>query len=245
LPGTALRATAGEDGVAFDPAPPYRVQRTATFSEEALRETLFEAEEVLGRRLDEWPRPHLSEGGLDGFAPAQLPGPQHAALWFRGGALFERRGEILRAIDGRLGLDPYATLDVVLQPRGTFPLDLLDAVRARLQEGPQSYLSRSLAHRGEDAQRRIAVVLDGEHPADFAEALDGQAQVFREQSAVQALRDAERLGIGLPAARITGAVTPAQFEELSRRAGADFVAFADPALERSWQERVLGFGDAR
>src|SRR2546425_8870515 len=45
LPGTAMRATAGQDGVAFDAAPPYRVRRTATFSEEALLGTLLAAEE--------------------------------------------------------------------------------------------------------------------------------------------------------------------------------------------------------
>src|SRR5439155_2752523 len=76
LPGTAMRATAGQDGVAFDAAPPYRVRRTATFSEEALLGTLLAAEERLGRRLDEWPRPHLVDGGLDGFAPRQEPSAQ-------------------------------------------------------------------------------------------------------------------------------------------------------------------------
>jgi hypothetical protein len=40
-------------------------------------------------------------------------------------------------------------------------------------------------------------------------------------------------------------VSEADFAELSRRADADFVAFADRAAEAAWTERVLGFGDAR
>src|SRR5438067_6952686 len=133
LPGTAMRASAAEDGVIFDPRPPYRVQRTATFTEEALRETLLTAEDRLGRRLDEWPRPHLIDGGLDGFAP-QEAGAQHVAIWFAGRDLFARRAEIVAALDRRLCLDPFATIDVVLRPEEPFPLDLLDAIRARLDD---------------------------------------------------------------------------------------------------------------
>src|SRR5206468_12675278 len=51
-----------------------------------------------------------------------------------------------------------ATLDVVLVARRSFPLDLIDFVRARLDQGPASYLTRTLALRGENLQRRIAVV---------------------------------------------------------------------------------------
>jgi hypothetical protein len=244
LPGTAMRATAAEDGVLFDPAPPYRVRRTPAFSEEALLHTVLAAEERLGRRLDEWPRPHLAGSGVDGFAPQQ-PGAQHLALWFRAPDLYARRADVLRAIDARLKLDPYATLDVVLSPGKPFPLDLLDAILARLRDAPPSYLSRALAHRGEDLQRRIAVVLDGSQPPDWIDALRESAQVFREQGAADAVLDAERLGAGLPGARITGAVEPDLFDELARRADADCVAFADPALELSWTRRVLGFGDAR
>ncbi len=244
LPGTAMRACAAEDEVVFDPAPPYRVRRTATFTEDALFETLLAAEERLGRRLDEWPRPDLVDGGIDGFAP-QAPGAQHVALWFEAADLFPRRPEIAGAIDRRLRIDPYATLDVVLCPGAPFPLDLLDSIRARLEDAPPSYVSRALAHRGEDLQRRIAVVLRGEHPLDWIEALRERAQVFRDQTVREALRNAGELGASAPAARITGAVSPEELAALAREADGDSVSFADPALELEWTRRVLGFGDAR
>jgi len=244
LPGTAMRATASEDGVVFDPAPPYRVRRTATFAEDDLLRTLLAAEDRLGRRLDEWPRPHLIDGGLDGFAP-QEAGRQHVALWFRAPDLFVRRAEILAAITQRLRLDPYATLDIVLAPETPFPLDLLDAIRARLQDAPTSYASRALAHRGEDFQRRIVILLRQSQPADWIEAAREKAQVFRDQPAREALRDAADLGARAPGARIVGQVSAEEFAALADRADADFVSFADPALELAWTRRVLEFGDAR
>ncbi len=244
LPGTAMRSTAEEDGVRFDPAPPYRVQRTAAFSPETLRATLLEAEARLGRRLDEWPRPHLVDGGLDGFG-LQAPGAQHVALWFEGRDLFGRRAEIAAALERRLRLDPYATLDVVLVPSGTFPLDLLEQVRAQLDAAAPSYVSRALAHRGENLQRRLAVVLRHRFDPSWIEAIREKAQVFREQPIAEALREAEQLGVELPGARIVGAAPREDFDALARRADADCVAFADRTLEAAWQQRVLGFGDAR
>ena len=59
LPGTAMRETAVEDGLVFEPDPPYRIIRTATMDERAIHDSLRAAEERLGRRLDEKPRPHL------------------------------------------------------------------------------------------------------------------------------------------------------------------------------------------
>jgi tRNA A37 methylthiotransferase MiaB len=247
LPGTAMRATAAEDGVEFEDAPPYRVKRTAAFTPDALRETLLRAEERLRRRLDEWPRPHLCEGGpacIEGFGP-QRPGPQHAALWFRGPQLFERRAEVLSSLDARLALDPYATLDVVLAPQNPFPLDLVELIRKRLDAAPQSYASRALAYRGEDLQRRIAVVLRDDFDRDWVDALREQAQVFRDQPVRAALRGAARLGDDLPGARIVGEVSHEAFDELARTAEPDLVCFADQRLERAWQRGVLGFADVR
>ena len=126
-----------------------------------------------------------------------------------------------------------------------FPLDLLDAIRARLDDAPSSYVSRALAHRGENLQRRIAVVLPGAFDPDWIAAVREKAQVFRDQSAREAVRDAASLGDGLPGARIVGPVSEGELVELGRSADGDFVVFADRALEARWQQRVLGFGDAR
>jgi len=131
------------------------------------------------------------------------PSAQHVALWFRGPDLFARRAEILRAIDGRLRLDPYAMLDVVLCPQEPFPLDLLDLLRAPLPGRAPSYVSRALAHRGEDLQRRISIVLRHPQPRDWVDVVRGRAQVFQERTARDALREAEELGATLPGARIT------------------------------------------
>src|SRR4051812_34654884 len=273
LPGTAMRATAADDGVVFDPAPPYRVTRTATMSEEQIRAALAQAEERLGRRLDEVPRPHLVEapggagfagdgrspkGGAYGDQPdvfhvdldaplaSAPPGAQHVALWLKGADLFRSRAAALRALDARLTVDPHATLDVVLAPRHEFPLDVLELLRARLDSAPSSYASRALAWRGEDLQRRISVVLRGEAAADWVDAVRDVVPVFRDQRAAAALRDAERLGDDLPGARIVGdPPAPEVVRELARRADPEAICFADRAAEAAWQRDVLGYGDAR
>jgi len=232
------------------------VVRTATMSEEQIRAALLQAEERLGRRLDEVPRPHLVEVPSDPpdvfhvdldtpLAPA-APGAQHVALWLEGNDLFAVRDAALRAIDARLAVDPHATLDVVLAPRREFPLDLLDRLRARLDSAPSSYASRALGWRCEDLQRRIAVVLRGEASPGWIDAVRDLAPVFRDQRMASALRDAERLGGDLPAARITsGALSADEFRELARRADPEAVCFADRAAEAAWQTEVLGYGDAR
>ncbi|HWE24609.1 MAG TPA: radical SAM protein [Myxococcales bacterium] len=252
LPGTAMRATAAADGVDFDPAPPYRVRRTATMNAEQIRFCIEEAEARLGRRVDEMPRPHLVATASDpadvfvfdvddpDLSRMHAPGAQHCALWIIGRDLFAHRAAALTAIDARVGIDPHATLDVVLAPRHQFPVDLLEAIRARLDAAPPSYASRALAHRGENLQRRLCVVLSGDGDPDWVEAVRRHARVFRDQSWQRALRDAERLGGDLPGARITDVPPPEAFRDLQRLCDADAVSFADRATERAWQAEMLG-----
>jgi hypothetical protein len=262
LPGTAMRESAVADGLIFEPDPPYRIIRTATMDEQAIHDSLRAAEERLGRRLDEKPRPHLVDrtpGAIDVFHldleragnterdAAARPGAQHCALWFEGSDLFSRRAELLRAIEARQAVDPYATLDVVLAPTQPFPLDLISLVQARLDAARPCYATRALKHRGETHSQRVSVVLDRDVdvPLDWIHAVMSQAQVFRNQSLLQAIADVDQLGDELPGARIVGpAADDADFARLEVLSDAECVVFAERSLEALWQRRVLGYGDA-
>ncbi|MCA8958672.1 MAG: radical SAM protein [Planctomycetes bacterium] len=255
LPGTAMRNLAASYGIEFDPTPPYRVRRTETFTEDQLLEALLDAEDALDRRLDETPRLHLVAATdrddvhqLDLDRGEVLPpvgAARHSALWLQGTDLFAHRDAIGAAIDTRIAIDPYSVLDVLLQPRAPFPLDLVESIRARLRRAPASYHARAAAHRGEDMQRRIGVVLgrDTALPADWVEAVQELVPVFREQSAAEALADAVHLGDTLPCARIVDATCDDRtLGALQRGADLESVAFADRDLEQRWQTQRIGYG---
>lgn len=259
LPGTPMRSTAEADGVSFDPAPPYRLRSTPTMTEDDWRDALFDAEQALGRRLDEYPRPHLVDVGIsrdvfrvdlddssESLAGVSGPGAQHQAIWFVGRDPFRRRDLIFRALDRRLEVDPYATLDVVLGVSEPFPLTLLDALRDRLERAAPSYLSRVLRHRGENLQRRLVAVLpeDATIPADFLAQLMAKVPVYQDQTIDRAARSAGRLGEDLPNARVVGPLAdPAAWKRLSEGADPESVTFADRSLEGRWQGEVLGYGE--
>lgn len=254
LPGTAMRATAQADGVVYDAAPPYRVLRTATLETAQLASLLRRAEQRLDRRLDELPRPHLVGQSADDARPdvvrvdlegpprPAVPGSQHLALWFDAEDLFAHRARLAAAIDARLAVDPYATLDVVLVARNPFPMDVLDLARARLEAGVPSYLSRALALRGENLQRRVAVVVPrgARLPPDWLLAVGAAVPLFQDQTAAQALREPSALGGALPGARIQGAVDAQQWAALLEGARPEAVAFEDRALEERWLRAALG-----
>jgi radical SAM superfamily enzyme YgiQ (UPF0313 family) len=264
LPGTAMRADAEREGLSFDPAPPYLLRRSATLDGDAMRRALFDAEEQLGRRLSERPRPHLVSAAalpdppdvlrvkLDGPVPEALaaaarPAAQHVALWVEARDLYARRGLLREALQARLATDPYATLDVVLAPGEPFPLDLVAEVRRELDGATPSYSSRVLSLRGENAQRRLTVVLGSEarFPRDYLAHLQGEAPVFRDQTLGAALRNAAALGEDEPGARITGEVSEPDARELARRADPDWVAFASRPAEKRWIQEVLGYRELR
>jgi hypothetical protein len=258
LPGTAMRADAARDGLVFDPAPPYRIRRTASMSEDAILGALELAEERLGRRLDERPRPHLvSAAGspfppdrfdvdLDrGAAPDASPGARHVATWFRARDLFARRELLVRAVEARIGIDPHARLDVVLVAGQPFPLDIVDRLKATFRAAPRSYLSRSLEHRGEDGQRRVTIVLPrGAAPApDWIAAAREEADVFAETDFERALAGAARLGDDLPGALVLDQdveIGGAGWRKLLDCSDPDAVAWTSRRLEAAWISRASG-----
>lgn len=258
LPGTAMRASAAADGVEYDPLPPYRVRRTGTMTTESIHATLLAAEDRLERRLDEQPRPMLIDPHADDDPPLVFrvrvddsnggelpagPGSAHVALWLIGRDLWQQREAVTRAIRARIATDPHAILDVVLVPLEPPPLNLIDVVRDALDAAPASFARAWLRHRGgEDAMHRICVLLGAERrwSGDYLDHLLARVAVFQDTDAATALRQAERLGVDRPAARITGGIEPDDARLLMARADPDAVAFARRDLERWWVAEALG-----
>ncbi len=263
LPGTAMRATADQDGVTYDPAPPYRVFHTREMAEDDWKRALRDAEVRLGRRLDEVPRPHLVDPTADATPPDVLrlnldsesavitrPGARHLALWLCAQDLEQHRSAIFAAIDARIAVDPFATLDVVLSSPTPYAPQFAASVVRQVNGAAASYLTRVLAHRGENLMRRVVAVIPRGADVSLAwiDDMRRHCRVFREQTLARALLDAPRLGVDLPAARIVGPIDPsADAEAIDALAGTsdgDEVTFADRAAEAAWQRHVLGFGDA-
>ena len=82
-------------------------------------------------------------------------------------------------------------------------------------------------------------MLSDDADPDWVEAVRGHARVFRDQRWQHALRDAERLGQGIPCARITDVPPSDALCELKRQCDPDAVCFADRATERAWQAGML------
>ena len=254
LPGTAMRHRAEDFGITYDSAPPYRVIRTATFEPDDLTEVLFAAEDALDRRLDESPRLHLVaadpseeprsvfEFDLDeGSSTDSAPGARHSAFWYRGSDLFAHRAAIRRHLDAHLAREPYSVLDVVLCPTSPFPLDLLEDLHAWLDAATPSYQSRALAHRGENLLRRVGVVLgrNVEVAADWVSALLEAVPVYRDQTLGLALPTLSELGRTQPCARILDdGCDDGEWLRLRGVADPEVIAFANPVLERRWQQEM-------
>jgi hypothetical protein len=178
----------------------------------------------------------LDRPDLAAQAAASAPGAQHVAIWFSGRDLFAARAGIVEAVAARIRVDPHARLDVVLRSSQAFPLDVVDALQALFERSPQSYLSRSQALRGEDAQRRVTVVVPrgSSPPADWIEGARDATDVYEEQTAAEAVARAEDLGDARPAALVIGDLAAEEQEGLRERADPHAVAFDSRVLEARW-----------
>jgi hypothetical protein len=265
LPGTALRRHATRDHIVFDPAPPYHVISTPTMQRAEIAGAIHEVEELIDRRMDEFPRPHLvlpdpaleptdvirlnldePEGTL--MKTASVHGALHTALWLRGRDLFAARHWIQRLIAVRLQTDPYSTHDVVIEVSDYFPIDLIDVIRQALDRAPEHYMTRHLALRGENASRRICAVvpLTTRIAPAFIRELDQEIPVYTDMTLDRAITVGRKLGFSRSRARIT--CTPSihdpRIQRLRRLADPEGVTFADRTVEHWWTLQVLGYAEA-
>lgn len=170
LPGTELRARSGEMGVSWMEKPPYYVLEAPGMGFGEMRRIREAVAEMFGFDLDIGHRPVLFDGwdgteeyDLDAEGapdPASLPDPpsfRHGSLRLASEDLWARRSLVEAHVRRRRAADPFCVLDVVLEPRAPFPLDLLDRVRAL--EERADYSSRVASMHGTDGSIRPSILL--------------------------------------------------------------------------------------
>ncbi|EQA44518.1 radical SAM domain protein [Leptospira broomii serovar Hurstbridge str. 5399] len=261
LPGTAMRKDAEREGLIYLPKPPYRVIRTPNFSAEDLSSTLFSSEDRLDRRLDETPRPFLADFDPNfddvfcfspekrrdcGISDLARPGARHVAIWWKSRNLETGKSEFFLKLKQRLQTDPFTVTDLILYPEQPFSLKLINEIIMEFSSIPASYLSRSLAHRGENMLHRIVLVLskESDFPKEWVEEAREYIPVFQEMSWEEAVRKAEELGGEFPAARIVEEDFHAQaWAALVKAADPETVSFSNREFERRWCWEVLGYSE--
>jgi hypothetical protein len=132
LPGTPFREEAAELGLVHQPRPPYYVLKTPSLGQTDLFGLMQEAQELFGIEFDAQPQPVLDFTDRDrdrvwrvDLDRADRPGPPPAGrraqaftLWLRS-ARFGRHGrEVTGLIQELLRVNPFTTLQVVLEPAG-------------------------------------------------------------------------------------------------------------------------------
>jgi radical SAM superfamily enzyme YgiQ (UPF0313 family) len=257
LPGTELRRTAVEQNITYMITPPYRVIQTESFSNMQLSESLLLAEENLGHRLDEYPRPMLSESSnyfdvleidLDNFKENnQLikPGSRHFSLRIIGNNLYEKINLIKKIITSKIKIDPYCTLDVVIIPKNEFPLNLIDELIIFLNSQNSSYLSFVLTHRNENLKRRLVVLLknDINYNQLWVKDLMYDVPVFIDCSVSFATQNIKKIGYELPRVRILeDEIANIDWKKLKKCDG-ESITFKNRELEKKWNNEVLLYSD--
>ncbi|PJZ46067.1 B12-binding domain-containing radical SAM protein [Leptospira brenneri] len=269
LPGTAMRRDAEKEGLSFMPTPPYRIIETPTFSPRDLTESLYFAEDLLERRLDEFPRPFLCETkpGCNDRVDVDLKhsqiissqqnisslekrlstwsGSRHHSVWFHTEDLSVDLKRIQTLIEERIGAEPFCTIDFVMELVRVPKSDEVSKLVSQLESKRNSYLSRTLAHRGENLQHRLVFLFDENH-TELKKWRDRNGDslsfLIYEKISNQNIRkiNPKKEAFYL----IEGSeVDQSDFEFLKEEMDPEAITFSARPLEERWSFEVLGYGE--
>lgn len=262
LPGTSMRKDAEKEGLIYMPTPPYRIIQTPNFSPESLRDSVYFAEDLLERRLDEFPRPFLCERdpklrdrfdwypthGSDGKQneiQSMERGTRHQSVWFHPNSLGESLREILSIIQWKIVKEPFCTIDFVITlPQVPKPNEI-SAMEKVLNSNRNSYLAKTLAYRGENLQHRLVFVLpEGkENLRNWRNDLEGtESFLVYERIPPEEISqlDPEDSYFYL----VNGeTVTPKDWQFLKEAMDPETITFSARSLEERWCHEVLGYGE--
>jgi hypothetical protein len=195
LPGTPLRRELRDRGTCRPPYYMFDPPSMGGYSEarEAIADIAgydldLEARPVL---FENWPGTFTLDPGMDPENVTDAPSLRHSVLRIPSRDPWEERRRLLSSVRRRMDADPFCVLDVVIQPEGEFPLDLIGMIRAL--DDPVDYSGRTAAALGLEGNLRVAILigntaafsegwiesaasmctvaLDAGHPGEIAEAL--------------------------------------------------------------------------
>jgi radical SAM superfamily enzyme YgiQ (UPF0313 family) len=147
LPGTAFREEAAALGLLHQPRPPYYVLQTPSLDRTDLFGLMQETQELFGIEFDAEPPPVLDFAEWDcgrvwrvdldragrPDAPPAGGRAQAFTLWLRSARMGQHRREVAALIEEVLRVNPFTTLQVVLEPAGGLTPDAVQReVGARL-----------------------------------------------------------------------------------------------------------------
>jgi radical SAM superfamily enzyme YgiQ (UPF0313 family) len=179
LPGTAFRQEAAQLGLTFQPRPPYYLLRTPSLGREELYELMHEAQELFAVEFDALPPPVLDfgdEAPVERLLVVDLESAEHAlssgaswsqalTLWLRASRFAGRSAQATELVSRVLDLNPFTTLQVVLEPEEESAAEqltprFLQDLTAACQRNP-TYLDRyyALQPGATKGAKRLVVVL--------------------------------------------------------------------------------------
>lgn len=271
LPGTSMRKTTKEEGLLYHPYPPYRIIRTNEFSEDAIVETLLEAESELGRRIDEVPRPFLvdpksisgketsknileiTKETLDYYCnpKVSLAGNRHRSVRFSLEKPENFQKEILYILEKLFRTDPHSTYDICFYCDGWIPKDFLEKVQIFLNSTSESYLGRVLSHRGENQQKRIQQILSKNVSIDFLSKMDHAQILFYFEREISEIRKEhsrfakfrEEFELEAYFLCTNSSLDAFDFQWLKDTLDPEEIVFSDFTLEKKWNQEVLGYAN--
>lgn len=265
LPGTNMRRDAEKEGILFSPFPPYRIIETSTFPNSAIRDSVFLAEDLLGRRLDETPRPFLCQADaaekdrLDFYLDRQsdteiinqlqFPMNRHSALWFSANDWQNHWQRIPKFLLEKLKTDPFGIVDIVLKSKDIIPVPILEDLQLSLASMPPNYLTRTLQHRDENMQFRLVLLLTTDTKIDHIHFEKAQrilhGLVYQEMKLESILKNLDYLGDTKPCALYLEESIPTKiWKQLVDKADPESIVFSSRKWEKLWTEEVLGYGES-
>ncbi len=171
LPGTDFRTQAAKLGLQYDPRPPYYIQQTGTFPQDALGDALAECERVFDVELDHVPLPSFVDEGVDVISqPEEAPyiskwivDPRRClrghprlldsvisratdpfVFWFRGENPRDWEGAMMDALKEFMLRNPHALLDVILEFSCPPRPEFPEAALSEIAD-PAAFVNRSFA----------------------------------------------------------------------------------------------------